>query len=99
MRNGQTNNIEWVNQLLLSNPKRWNSKLIEEVFDTQEEAAIQQIPLIQGEGQNSRYWAFNSKGKYTVKSGYKTHWNAIMDQHRAEDQEYNQQFITMSQFK
>ena len=42
MREGQLNDIEWVNQLLLD---KWNSDVIEEGFDTQVAAVIQQIPL------------------------------------------------------
>ena len=57
MRDNHLNDIEWVNQLLLDNPRRWNSDLIEESFDTQVAAVIQQIPLSQGEHQDSRYWA------------------------------------------
>ena len=32
MKNGQTNDIEWVNQLLLHNPRRWNSEIIEDTL-------------------------------------------------------------------
>ena len=49
MRDGQSNDIEWVNQLLLNNPRRWNSELIKEAFDSQEAIMIQQIPLNQGD--------------------------------------------------
>ena len=36
---------------------------------------------------------------YTIKSGYKAYWNSIIDQHKVENQEYNQQFTILTQFK
>ena len=49
MRDDTTTNIEWVDQLLLNNPRRWNTELIERLFNTHEATVIQQIPLLQGD--------------------------------------------------
>ena len=46
MREDQTIDIEWVDQLLLNNPRRWNAELIERTFDTDEAIVIQQISLL-----------------------------------------------------
>ena len=92
-------NIEWVNQLLVSNPRKQNKELTERAFDSHEAALIQQIPLAEGDIQDSVYWAFDPKGLYIVKSGYKVCQNSAIEQHRLEDQEYNQLFSVLSQFK
>ena len=85
MREGQSIDIELVDHLILNNPKRWNPELIEGVFDSYEAAMIQQIPLNQIDSQDTRFWCFDTKGFYLVKSGYKVYWNSIIEHHRTEN--------------
>ena len=59
--------------------------MIEEVFGSYEVAMIQQIPFNQIDIQDTRLWCFDTKGIYSVQSGYKAYWNSIIDHHRVEN--------------
>ena len=52
MKEDKIQNIKRVEQLMLNNPRRWNSELIETLFDLPETTLIQQIPLAQGNVQD-----------------------------------------------
>ena len=52
MREGTYHNIERVEHLMLSNSRRWNTELIDTIFNPNEAALIKQIPLAQGNAQD-----------------------------------------------
>ena len=82
-----------------SNPRRWNTRLIDTLFNPTEAYAIKLIPPAQGNAQDIMAWMFDLNGNYSVKSGYKVCWENTIAKHRIENQEYNQLFSTLLQFK
>ena len=85
MREGADQYIERVEHLMLSNSRRWNSELIDTLFHPNETALIKQIPLALGNAQDIIAWMFDSKGFYSVKSGYKVCWENTIAKRRLED--------------
>lgn len=49
----------------------WNIQLVKSLFNPYIAHKILEIPLTASLQSNSRYWEFNSKGKYSVREGYK----------------------------
>ena len=65
--------VSKVNQLMLENPKRWNTNLISNILTDQDKNEIHNIPLSK-HLLDRIHWVHDSKGIYTVKSGYRKAW-------------------------
>ncbi|KAH7661012.1 hypothetical protein IHE45_15G034600 [Dioscorea alata] len=60
-----------VEELILQDPKRWNSDLLHVLFEDRDVNAIMQIPLSIRDIPDHIGWQFTETGQYSVKSGYK----------------------------
>lgn len=58
----------------ISEPGVWNADLVSQAFLPYEVDAILRTLISGGMGSDSRYWAWDVKGKYMVASGYKAYW-------------------------
>ena len=73
---------EWkVNQLLYQGTREWNVELIKTTFWPIDWDVIFSIPLGMTESTDRRIWHFDSKGCYTVRSGYHVAMNAMVEEH------------------
>lgn len=59
-----------VNELILQNPKRWDDRKLEDLFNRRTADIIRQISLTEESGSDEILWKANSKGVHTVKSFY-----------------------------
>ena len=64
-------NIERVSDLIDTRSWSWKIDLIRDTFTAQDVAAILNIPLRQGGGDDFLAWAFDISGNYTVKTAYR----------------------------
>ncbi|GMJ05563.1 hypothetical protein HRI_004225500 [Hibiscus trionum] len=64
--------LNWVSDLMLLNPRRWNDDLIYEVFSQSEAHIILSIPLPSTNLSDILVWGVDPKGVYSVRSGYYT---------------------------
>ena len=84
---------------MLGNLRRWNTELIDTLFNPTEADAIKLIPLVQRNAQDIMAQMFDPNGNYSAKSGYKVCLENTIAKHKMENQEYNQLFSTLLQFK
>ena len=70
--------LHYVYQLTLEEPKRWNKELIEEVFSDRDAQAILNLPLCLNQRGDNLFWAFEKRGEFSVKSANKNAWNTFI---------------------
>ncbi|KAA3453713.1 reverse transcriptase [Gossypium australe] len=63
--------MDWVSDLILQNPNRWNNDIIYSIFAKEEVDQIVSIPLPTINQADKIVWFKESSGIYSVKSGYK----------------------------
>ncbi|KAH7861702.1 hypothetical protein Vadar_029571 [Vaccinium darrowii] len=61
-----------VSHFIDDSSRKWNGKLVQEVFNPQEAELIMGIPISRFERKDTAAWHFTRNGIYTVKSGYET---------------------------
>lgn len=61
---------------LITNDGNWDMDKLGSIFLPYEVEAIKRIPIAGSNYQDNRFWHFDKKGIYSVKSGY---WNSISD--------------------
>ena len=55
-------------------PKSWNEPLIDAMFSQEVANAIKSIPLVVQYLDDTISWFLDTKGQFSVKSGYKVAW-------------------------
>lgn len=55
---------------LFSSPRIWNESLIDQTFIPYDADLIKAIPFSNDANADSRYWFYDNRGNYTMKSGY-----------------------------
>ncbi|KAK5794751.1 hypothetical protein PVK06_035993 [Gossypium arboreum] len=63
--------MEWVSDLILQNPNRWNRDIIYSIFTKEEVDQIVSIPIPTTNQSDKVVWFKENSGIYSVKSGYK----------------------------
>jgi hypothetical protein len=64
--------VEYVSDLIDTDNWTWNQQLVRDSFIAPDAAAILNIPLRQGGGEDYYAWAFDPSGNYTVKTAYRS---------------------------
>ncbi|KAA3478203.1 reverse transcriptase [Gossypium australe] len=63
--------MDWVSDLILQNPNRWNNDIIHSIFVKEEADQIVSIPFPTTNQADKVVWFNENSGIYSVKSGYK----------------------------
>ena len=63
--------IRNISQLILMELRRWKQAVTEQIFNPVDAEAMLALPLSHNPHNDSLFWAFESKGHFTVKSAYK----------------------------
>lgn len=69
-RDPSAQHITWAHELMTSDGKDWNMKLVTNLFWQQEVETIKSIPISQAGSKDRLVWQFHKKGIYTVHSAY-----------------------------
>ncbi|KAL8089646.1 hypothetical protein AgCh_039217 [Apium graveolens] len=64
-----------VSDLVNDRDKSWDDTMLNNLFIERDIRLIKQIPLASTERRDSWMWLFDSKGEFTVKSGYRQQWS------------------------
>lgn len=59
-----------VKKLMVEEGRKWNTRLINEVFWKEEAYLILQIPISQRGGDDQLFWGYTKKGNFSVRSAY-----------------------------
>jgi len=63
--------LDWVAELILKEPNRWNRDLIYSTFSVEEADQIMSLPIPTTDQSDKVVWFSETSGIYSVKSGYK----------------------------
>lgn len=60
-----------MSSLMCIGEKRWDLDVVRDIFNKRDVQHVINIPLSNRDIPDKQYWVFDTKGNYTVKSGYK----------------------------
>ncbi|XP_048613351.1 uncharacterized protein LOC125587199 [Brassica napus] len=69
-----------VSSLMIGNPKRWNTEMIENYVHREDIPLIQSLAISQDYQRDGYCWSYTKNGMYTVKSGYWVATNLLKEQ-------------------
>ena len=69
-----------VSSLMIGNPKRWNTEMIENYVHQEDIPLIQSLAISQDYQRDGYCWSYTKNGMYTVKSGYWVATNLLKEQ-------------------